>query len=370
MTSGANRAICIALLLALFLGGCSERREAGLSQRQIEKLVLAAKPCCESPGTWAAAIRESLLEIGKPVDKEHVCAVIAIIRQVSGFATVPQNSAMPAILKKKIESSESNEVLRFIIQKRLDQTASNGKTFRENIDSVGSERDFELWYNEFTSAVITRPILLAFNKDISNLVTTLGSMQVSVKFAEAYPKRPRNAGLAGIREVLYTTKGGVFYGTAYLLDYEHRYDDWKYIFADFNAGHYTSRNAGFQKMLASLSRKTIELDGDLLSYKNGGNGSPSVTYTTFLELLKKKGVAFDEKTIARDFAQEKSIDFEKTYSYRTLSAMHRETFGYTVHAVLPEISLNSPKFVSKNLSTKWFARRVKSIYNRCMRTRI
>lgn len=358
------------VLLALFLGGCSRQRDEGLSQRQIEKLVLAARPYSESPGTWAAAIRESLREIGRPVDKEHVCAVIAIIRQVSGFETVPRNSGMPSILRKKIESSESNEVLRFIIQKRLDQTASNGKTFRENIDSVMSERDFEMWYNEFTSAVITRPLLLALNKDISNLVTTLGSMQVSVKFAESYPKKPRNVGLGGIREVLYTTKGGVFYGTAYLLDYEHRYDDWKYVFADFNAGHYTSRNAGFQKMLASLSRESIDLDGDLLSYKDGGNGTPSVTHTTFLELLKKKGVAFDEKTIARDFAQEKSIDFEKTYSYRTLSAMHRETFGYTVYAALPDIPLNSPKFVSKNLSTKWFARRVKSIYNRCMRTRI
>jgi len=364
-----NKIIFFTFLIALFLGGCSEHRDTGLSQQQIEKLVLAARPYVKSPDIWATAIQESLKELGQPVDKEHVCAVIAIIRQESGLTTVPKNSGMPNILRKKIESSESNELLRFIIQKRLDQNASNGKTFRENIDSVASERDFELWYNEFTSSVITRPILLALNKDVSNLVTTLGSMQVSVKFAEAFSKKPQNVGHGNIREVLYTCKGGVFYGTAYLLDYQHNYDDWKYVFADYNAGRYTSRNAGFQKMLARLSHKKIDLDGDLLSYENG-RSSPSVTHQTFIDLLKKNGMEFDEKTIQKEFMQEKRFDFEKTYSYTTLSAMHRKKFGYTIYAVLPEISLHSPKFVSKNLSTKWFAERVKSIYIRGMRTRI
>lgn len=364
-----KRFMLFAFLFTLILGGCTGTRDAGLTEKQIEKLILAARPNNSSPEKWAQAIKESLEELGQPVDKEHVCAVAAVISQVSGFSIAPENSRMASILRKKIESAETNEVLRFIIETRLDQKASNGRTFRENIDSVASELDFEQWYDEFTSASITKPILLVLNKDASDLVTTIGSMQVSVKFAEEYPKKPLNAGFGSVRNMLYTCKGGVFYGTAYLLDYKHNYDDWKYVFADFNAGHYSSRNAGFQKMLAKLTKKTVVQDGDLMSYENG-DIKPSTTYETFIGFLKKKGMEFDEGRIRKDFSKEKSYDFENTWSYTTIAEMHRKKYGRTIYAVLPDIPLNSPKFVSKNLSTKWFAQRVKSRYNHCMRTRI
>lgn len=365
----ATRLLLFTFIFALLLSGCSTDQEQGLSQRQIEKLVLAANPHLDSPDIWARAIKESLQELNQPVEKQTVCAVIAVIAQESGFKTVPKNSGMPNILRKKIEGATSNLLVKELIQLRLDQHASNGNTFRENIDSIRSERDFELWYNEFTSASITKPILLVFNKDISDLVTTLGSMQVSVKFAKLYPKKPKNVGNGSIREILYTCKGGVFYGSACLLDYKHHYDDWKYVFADYNAGHYASRNAGFQKMLARISREKIDLDGDLLSYEDG-KGSPSVTCFTFIDLLKNKGIGFDEEAVKKDFEKEKSYDFEETWSYKTLAAMHKKQFGRTIYAVLPEISLHSPKFVSKNLTTKWFANRVKGRFNHCMRTRI
>jgi hypothetical protein len=363
-----NRFIVLTFVIASVLCGCS-KNDAGLSQSQIEKLVLAARPGNTSADDWASAIRESLIELGQPIDKEHVCAVLAVITQESGLSTSPKNRRMADILRKKIGTFDSNKVLSFIIQTRLDQYAANGKRFRENMDSISSEQDFELWYNEFTSSDITKPILLVFNKDIDDLVTTIGSMQVSVKFAENYPKKPAKVGFGTIRNVLYTCKGGVFYGTAYMLDYKHHYDDWKYVFADFNAGHYASRNAGFQKMLSDLSRKRIDLDGDLLSYEDE-TGTPSVTYDTFIELLKKNGKEFDEGRIKKDFDQEKSYDFEDTYSYKTLSDMHMKKYGRTIYAILPEIQLSSPKFTSRNLSTRWYAMRVKSHYIRFMRRKI
>ena len=363
-----TRLIVFAFVIASLLGGCS-KNDAGLSQSQIEKLVLAARPGNASPDIWASAIRESLVELGQPIDKEHVCAVLAVITQESGVSTSPKNRKMAVILRKKIATFDSSKVLSFIIQTRLDQYAANGKTFRENMETVSSEQDFELWYNEFTSSEITKPILLVFNKDINDLVTTIGSMQVSVKFAQGYPKKPSNVGFGTIREVLYSCKGGVYYGTAYMLDYKHRYNDWKYVFADFNAGRYASRNAGFQKMLADLSRKRIDLDGDLLSYTDG-NDSQSVTYDTFIELLKKKGMEFDEESVKKDFDQEKSYEFENTYSYKTLSDMHLKKYGSAIYAILPEISLSSPKFTSRNLTTKWYAMRVKSHFVRYMRRKI
>jgi hypothetical protein len=365
----ANRFTFVTLIFALFLSACSGVQDSGLTEKQIAKMVLATRPGNSSPDVWARAIKESLEELGQPVDKEHVSAVCAVISQVSAFSISPKSSRMASILRKKIKDAESNEVLRLLIETRLDQTASNGLSFRENIDSIGSELEFEQWYDEFTSASITKPILLVLNKDASDLITTAGSMQVSVKFAEDYPKKPLNAGGGSVRDMLYTCKGGVFYGTAYLLDFKHNYDDWKYVFADFNAGHYASRNAGFQKMLGRLTRRQVDTDGDLMNYENG-NASPSVTFVTFLSYLKKKGVEFDEQQVMKDFRQEKSYDFENTWSYKTLSEMYKKKYGHPIYAELPQIALNSPKFVSKNLSTRWFAEQVKARYNRCMRTKI
>ncbi|NTW75202.1 MAG: DUF1615 family protein [Chlorobiaceae bacterium] len=368
MISTTYRSIFLTVVIALFLGGCS-KKDTGLTQSQITKLVLTAKPGNKSADAWATAIRESLQELGQPIDKEHVCAVLAVITQESGVSVSPKNRNMADILRKKISMFDSNKLLRYIIQTRLDHVAANGKTFRENMDSIASEQDFELWYHEFTSSEITKPILLVFDKDIDDLVTTIGSMQVSVKFAENYPKKPANAGGGTIREVLYTCKGGVFYGTAYMLDYRHHYDDWKYVFADFNAGRYASRNAGFQKMLSRLSRKRIDLDGDLLSYEEG-NDSRSETYDTFVELLKQRGEDVDEGKIRKEFEQEKEYDFEKTDSYRILSEMYQKKYGEPIYATLPEIKLSSPKFTSRNLSTKWYAMRVKSHYIRYMRRKV
>jgi hypothetical protein len=367
--SRTNPFIILVTLFTLIFSGCSDVTDSGLSEKQVQKMVLAARPGNPSPDIWARAIKESLEELGQPVDKEHVSAVCAIISQVSGFSLSPKSSRMASILRKKIEAAESNEVLRILIESRLDQQASNGKTFRENIDSIASELDFENWYDEFTSSKITKPILLVLKKDASDLVTTAGSMQVSVKFSEEYPKKPLKAGGGSVRDMLYTCKGGVFYGAAYLLDFKHNYDDWKYVFADFNAGHYASRNAGFQTMLARLTRRAVDRDGDLLNYENG-NAAPSVTYVTFISFLKKKGVEVDEEQVMKDFKQEKSIAFENTWSYKTLTEMYRKKFRRVINAELPEIALNSPKFVSQNLSTKWFAERVKGRYSHCMRTRI
>lgn len=365
----ANRFTLITLIFALFLSACSGITDSGLTEKQVEKLVLASRPNNPSPDIWARAIKQSLEEIGLPVSKENVSAVCAVISQVSAFSISPKNTRMASILRKKIEAAESNDVLRLLIETRLDQTASNGQAFRANIDSIQSELDFEKWYDEFTSEKITKPILLVLNKDASDLITTVGSMQVSVKFAKEYPKKPRNAGGGSVRDMLYTCKGGVFYGTAYLLDYKRNYDDWKYVFADFNAGHYTCRNAGFQKMLGRLTHRMVDTDGDLLNYETG-TPSPSVTYVTFINFLKDKGIGFDENQVMKDFQQEKSYDFEETWSYKTLVELYKKRYGRPISAVLPDIPLNSPKFVSKNLSTKWFANRVKERFNRCMRTKI
>jgi hypothetical protein len=358
-----------ALVLTFFQSACSRNDDSGLAEQSIEKLILVASPGLDSPDIWAKAIKESLQEIGVPVSKENACAVIAVIAQESGFKTVPKTPGMGNILRSKLNNAGSNPIVRFIIESRLDQKAANGNTFRQNIDPIESERDVELWYNEFIAADVTKPMLQVLDKDVDDLITTIGSMQISVRFAGQYPRKPENVEHDDIRKILYTCKGGVFYGSAYLLDFKHNYDDWKYVFADYNAGHYASRNVGIQKMLANLTRKNIVPDGDLLSYKDG-HASFGSTYGIMIDYLKETGMAFNEEDIKKDFRKEKSYDFEKTFSYKTISALHKSKFGSAIHAGMPEIPLKSDKFSGRNLSTKWFADKVKSRFERCMRTKL
>ena len=75
-----------------------------------------------------------------------------------------------------------------------------------------------------------------------------------------------------LRDELYTRDGGVNYGTRMLLGYRADYPSRLFVFADYNAGRYASRNAAFQHMVATLSGADLALDGDLMLYEGGKPG--------------------------------------------------------------------------------------------------
>ncbi len=91
----------------------------------------------------------------------------------------------------------------------------------------------------------------------------------------AHCRSQKKGGNGCIRELLDTCKSRVFYDSACLLDYKHHSDDWKSVFADYNAGHYASRKAGFQKILGDVSRKTLDLDGVTCSATKTARARPS-----------------------------------------------------------------------------------------------
>src|SRR6185436_8344436 len=142
-----------------------------------------------------------------------------------------------------------------------------------------------------------------------NPVRTGGPMQVSVAFAIAHAKAKRYPYqvVESIRDEVFTRRGGMYFGIAHLLDYPAAYDRYLYRYADYNAGHYASRNAAFQQALATLTATKLTLDGDLVRY---GQSQAGETETAARSLSGELGM--DASQIRRDLEQGKGRDFEQS----------------------------------------------------------
>ncbi len=179
-------------------------------------------------------------------------------------------------------------------------------------------------------------------------------MQVNINFAaKIMRERPypwSNAGSA--REEVFTRRGGIYFGTAILLDYPVSYDRMLYRFADYNAGRYASRNAAFQSVVAALSRRTLDLDGDL-----------GIQTQAALEHIS--GLNMERPSIERELRLEKSFEFERTKVYERVYALARQQGIPVAYAAVPDIALASPK-ITRKLTTKWFTDQVEKRYRRCL----
>lgn len=313
---------------------------------------------------WVGDILNSLDTVKTSRTNESMCAVMAVIEQESGYVEDPAVAGLGALLEKKIESMGHNLALRVALELRLQQTMSDGKTFRAAIKGIKTERDLSNWYDEFTASKFTGPILKQMGKSVDDVVSTVGSMQVSVDYARSVSGKLGLSNL-NIREMLYTRKGGVLYGTAHLFYYPANYTQMIYRFADFNAGHYASRNAGFQTMVGQLSGKPLNADGDLISHHEGAERVVSKTQSAVMQLFVKKAPHMTLKMIEEDLALEKSIDFEQSATYKTVAELYLKKYPALVTQAIPKISLKSEK-ITRNLTTEWYANSVNRRYVQCL----
>ena len=127
-----------------------------------------------------------------------------------------------------------------------------GATYRERLDKVKTEKELSDIFADFIDMVPLGERLFGS----LNPVRTGGPMQVSIAYAEQHADAKRYPyPLPGtIRNEVFTRRGGMYFGIAHLLDYPADYDDMLYRFADFNAGHYASRNAAFQNAVSIMSK--------------------------------------------------------------------------------------------------------------------
>jgi len=371
MTNRVPAGLLTAALLAL-LAGCAGVNEPlpepgyrPLTAAEGRALVARLLPDEVRDRTgWATDIFAAFAALDLPPTPDNVCAAIAVASQESGFQVDPAVPGLAGIARKEIDRRrEAAGIPRFALDAALALSSSNGKSYAERLDAVKTELQLSEIYEDFIGRVPFGKSLLADR----NPVRTGGPMQVSVAFAESVvAAKPYPYPLTGnIRHEVFTRRGGMYFGIAHLLDYPAAYNRQLYRFADFNAGHYASRNAAFQKAITQVSGVPLELDGDVLRYDRGQPVREPGSTELALRVLAQR-LDLRNEDIRRDLELGNTHGFEKTRLYqRVYELADRLTATPAPRAVLPQIALHSPK-ITRSLSTDWFANRVEARYRACL----
>jgi len=352
--------------VAIVMAGCtlpgSITEPAGFGPTQAKEAVLKVlPPRLDDRAGWAADVYASLAALELPSTPDNLCAVLAVTEQESSFRADPAVPGLAKMAWQEIDRrAEAAGVPRFAVHAALKLGSPGGRSYAERIDAATTERQLSEIFEDFIGLVPMGKTFFASR----NPVRTGGPMQVSIAFAEAqtnqraYPY-PLNG---SVRREVFTRRGGLYFGAAHLLAYAAPYDQMIYRFADFNAGQWASRNAGFQNALAVASGLPVTLDGDLLP--RAANAPRGETERAALSLANRLGLS--EAAIRRDLDQGEAAGFEHTALYdRVFAYAEKLDRRILPRAALPRIDLKSPK-ITRQLTTEWFARRVDERFRRCL----
>jgi Protein of unknown function (DUF1615) len=352
--------------IAALLAGCASEPKsstpvisAGDARAMIDAAIPASTP---DRGGWVADIYAAFNVLTISPTHENICAVTAIIAQESSFRVDPVIPNLGAIAWKEIDTrAEHAHIPKSIVRGVLSLKSANGKTYAERIDAARTEKELSDVYEAFIDSVPLGDTLFADH----NPVRTRGPMQVNVAFAKDFSDAkpyPYPVNRSVVDEV-FTRRGSVYFGVAHLLDYRAPYDDYRYRFADYNAGQYSSRNAAFQAALTAATGIVLESDGALLPH-DSDSSSPGST-----ELAARAfGTRFNMSAAAvhSDLSLGRQKSFESTPLYqRVFAQAEKLTGGVLPRAKVPTIQLKGPK-IQRKLTTAWYADRVNQRFTRCL----
>jgi hypothetical protein len=311
---------------------------------------------------WAIDIFGAFEALSIRPTTQNICAAIAVTEQESTFEVSPAVPGLAAIARREIDSRAARfKIPKLVVNAALELKSPTGVSYRERLAKVKTEKELSIIFADFIGMVPLGERLFGS----LNPVRTGGPMQVSIAFAEAHAAQKRYPyPLPGsIRDEVFTRRGGMYFGIAHLLDYPADYDDMLFRFADFNAGHYASRNAAFQSAVNGLAKTSLALDGDLLRHGVRAN-EPSHTELAVRSIASK--LDLDDAAIRRDLEAGPEEGFGDTKLYERVFALADKQGKRPVRrAVVPTIRLQSPK-ITRKLTTEWFAKRVDERYKRCM----
>lgn len=349
-----------------------------LSIDQTTKLIQTARKSAADPKGWAIDLLDVLRQQSQPASRENVCSAIAIIDQESNFVADPAVAGLGTLAEKTLRAKADRvPILGRVALQFLETTPAPHNSYMQRIRAAKTERDLDLTYRTMVNDASKRASLSfvvesgLLNQLIENRndINTIGSMQVSVRFALQNARKQRWLPMSltdvySVRDELYTRRGGIYYGVLQLLGYETGYNRKIYRFADYNAGRYASRNAAFQNIISILSNTALVKDGDLLLYDKDMQPLKTLSQSekALRAIIVKLHLPIDDKTLRAELLKEKDVDFPTTQIYVAIRALTKQPAAF---AEIPTIDLNSPK-ISHRMTTKIFAERVEKRYLKCM----
>lgn len=358
----------IASAIALLFAGCasSPSQDAGPRVTPAEARALigrAMPPATPDRSGWATDIYAAFATLDIAPTAANVCAVLAVTEQESGYRVNPSVPGLGAIAWREIDArADRAGVPALLVHAALRLSSSNGKSYAERIDGATTELDLSRVFDDIIDSVpLGKRLFGSWNP-----VHTAGPMQVSIAYAESQVRaRTYPYPLTGtVRDEIFTRRGGMYFGIAHLLGYPASYDALIYRYADFNAGHYASRNAAFQNAVSTASGIPLELDGDLIVPGRAVADAPGQTELAARIVSKRLG--FDDGAVRDALEKGGSPDFERSAVYRRVFELADQSAGRPLpRALLPNIQLQSPK-ITRKLTTEWFAKRVDERQKRCL----
>lgn len=378
------------ITLSLALVGCvdgnwwSQKDEPEFKAEQIKRVIPTRVNGREF---WANDIDDIMEKLGIPKTKENVCSIVAVVDQESNFVADPVvpglgakavkevNTRLNEKFEEKLGTTIGGQVAGYF-EDVLKNQPSPDNNYMSQMRKVRTERDLDLLYRQIFDFMASHYHVSALTgaaklvgQDIGekmNPITTLGSMQVLITYAQDHKRSRMNTN--ELRDDLYTQYGGLYYGIHRLMMYPADYNKSIYRFADYNSGMYSSRNAAFQSMLNDLTPKELDLDGDLLLYNK--DGSPravlSQSEKELISVFAQNNVLVTPRQIRSDLKKEKEKSFEDTQTYIAVKKLYKTKTGKEpIYAIMPQVIISGPK-LSRDYNTNWFASRVNGRYETCM----
>lgn len=355
--------LALPLLLGALLAACNAPapRPTERSPQEVRAHLQSLMPMTLADrGGWAADIQAAFQVLELPPTTANLCAVLAVIEQESGYKVDPPVPGLGRIARQEINRRAARYgVPELAVDAALLLKAPDGVRYGDKLAAVRTEREL----NDLFEQIVARtPALGRRLLARANPVRTGGPMQVSIDYANAQMReRPYPYPTSGsARAEVFSRRGGLYFGIAHLLKYPNSYPRHLYRFADFNAGHYASRNAAFQAAVTAASGVSLVRDGDLIVHGSKQIGN---TETVVRSVSGDLGLGVD--AIRRDLERGDSHAFERTELYRRLFELADRRAGRPLpRAVLPTITLESPK-ITRELTTEWFANSVERRYRAC-----
>ncbi len=364
LKAGIGMVLCLTALISSCASDGTSRTPPGGTPAAHESIDRFLPATLHDRHGWSNDIQAAFNTLALVPSHEHICAVVAVIEQESGFRVDPIVPNLSAIAWREIDDRAANAgVPSLVVHGVLALPSPDGRSYRERIDAAQTEKELSDIYEDLIGTVPLGRTLFADR----NPIRTRGPMQVHVVFAEQFAAtRPYPYPVkVSIDDELFTRRGGLYFGIAHLLDYAAPYDDYLYRFADFNAGRYASRNAAFQAALGRAAGRALIADGALLPHDDSrGAGATEQTARSLGARLNLSDHAIHE---ALD--KGKSQEFEQTALYQRVFALAEQLSGHTLaRALVPRIELHGPK-ISRHLTTEWYANRVNARFERCLNRR-